>query len=962
MSSRKPVYRRPWFWLLLLLLLYTLAGFLLVPWWLQQTLPERIRTHLGWHATLDQVAFNPYAMSVEVSGLAATDANEEPVLHFDRLYVNLDLLQLLRGVVGLGTIELEQPFVRLDLLADQGLNLARDWRVHNPPPARTDGATDTAAGRPRVYVDELAIRDGNMLLRDFSRPEEASFRLQPINLTVSNIATFAQGGEGNDSHYALSAQLGEQSLQWQGSLQLWPLYSAGRLQVSRVSHATIAHFAQTYLPYTLSSGVVTASTDYELLLGDRLSLVTRNGQLSLADLQVAQPDARASLPVLAISALTAEQITFGLQERQLKVESIALDGLDANLVRQTDGGINLLAPIAPVGEAPTPAKGTDDPGAPPGGDGLDWSIGTLELANSRIRWRDEQPASPVTLLFENLNASAGQLGHRLDEPVTYRIEAGLGAGGQLQMQGQLTPQPFTLEAGLSLSQVALTPFEPYLQQRARLGVTRGLLTLDGNLDLDGQPKGLTGTFSGRSEISDLAVTLQGEQTPLLAWQSLQLEPIEYNLAPARLEIGTVTLTGPRAEVVRLSDGAHNVARIPRATPAVAASPQAATLPPAETADPMVFRIGQINLQNGALNYTDTTLSPVFSTRVHELTGSVTGLSNVKPQQGSLAMSGRVGEAGRLQMDGRLGTLGGDGESTLELALTNVSLPGFSPYAGRYLGYTIDSGKLDLGMDYTITGQRLEAGNQVTLERFTLGHPVASEQAVNAPIKLGLALLRNQAGVIQVDLPVAGNLDDPEFRVSRMVTRAFVNLLVKAASSPFSMLGSIVELGGLSADELNSVGFVAGENRLSADETRKLAVLSDALNTRDDLVLNIRGAASPEADGLALKRQRLYRQLGIAGIPADQRVQRLEQVNGDTAGLPAATGERERALVKTLTAEMSLPAEAMGKLARERAHWLQRTLINEYGVSAEQVFVLNPALDARAPAPDRVAVEFSLDVR
>ena len=174
----------------------------------------------------------------------------------------------------------------------------------------------------------------------------------------------------------------------------------------------------------------------------------------------------------------------------------------------------------------------------------------------------------------------------------------------------------------------------------------------------------------------------------------------------------------------------------------------------------------------------------------------------------------------------------------------------------YLGYGVDSGKLNLNLDYEIAGSRIDASNLVVMDRLELGSAIASDQAVNAPVKLGLALLRDSKGVIEVDLPISGDLSDPDFSVGKVVMRAFVNLLAKAAASPFSMLGSIAELAGLSGEELGKVRFIPGSIQLAEGEAEKLAALADALLDRPDLLLNIRGNVESQADGLALLRDEL----------------------------------------------------------------------------------------------------------
>ena len=537
--------------------------------------------------------------------------------------------------------------------------------------------------------------------------------------------------------------------------------------------------------------------------------------------------------------------------------------------------------------------------------------------------------------------------------------------------------PFTLEAGLSGSEVALSQFGAYINQAANLEVRNGLLSVDGNLDLDQQQDPMTGTFSGTGEVASLDLRLGDSDQPLIRWQSVRLEPLEYNVAPARLQIGTITLAGPVVNVVRESNGVHNVERIVRSSPSDQPSPDEETTS-SDDEPGFIFRIGQLMLEEGAISYTDRTLDPTFATRFDQLRGSVAGLSNVAPQQGKVSIQGRVGDVATMALDGSVGTLGTDNVSDLKLTMENVSLPMLSPYFGRYLGYSVDSGKLKLDLDYEFSGSRLDAANSVILDRLELGGPVPSDEAVSAPVKLGLALLRDRQGVIDIDLPISGDLESPDFNIGQVVMRTFVNLVAKAATSPFSMLGSIADFAGLSGEELGSVRFEAGRTELADKEDVKLEALGKALNERPDLALNVRGAVAPEADGDALRRQKLFEQLGIADeTSASARIARLEQAysdsdyvastdafRNDVAGGSAEPGEREweQALVKRLIADMELPPEALGNLATSRGVWLREQMLQEHGASENQVYLLDPVRDATADEAGTVTISFELDVR
>ncbi|WP_375172061.1 DUF748 domain-containing protein [Marinobacter sp.] len=919
------------FSLLLFVVLYGVAGFLVLPWWLERNLPEQLAERMGWQAEVEGVSVNPFILAVEAERLSAQDGDGESVLRFDRLMVDLNALQLVRGIIGFEAIRLEEPFVRLDLLESDGLNLMRDWQAHNPDSGQA-AQSDPASAPPRFYFGQIDVQGGELLLRDFRAEQPAEFRITPLDLNLNDLATWSRDEDASD--YSLQAAIGDESIEWQGQLSIAPLYSRGTISVTGVGFETLEHFLSPYLPYDLRAGQVSLSSEYELQAGDFLLLATRNGSLTFDDLALAV-DEDSEAAQLNSGTLAVEQIEFDLGARELVLGPVTLEGLELSVARNESGVIDWLAPLT-TDSAETPADDRDAGSARP----LRWSVAGIELTEGRLRWQDRQPEQAADLALEQLSLSVGELSHYLEEPVNYRLQATLASGGQLALDGQLTPLPFTLEAAVSGSEVALAAFEPYLKEAANLNLVAGTLALDGNLDLDSQTTPLTGTFSGTAEVAGLGLRLPGMSDRLVAWQTLRLAPIEYNVHPARLEIGTVTLTQPQVNVVRNADGVHNLARVVPSTSAGGA----ADAQPADAddgTDPgFIFRIEQLLLEQGALAYTDRTTEPVFTTTFDRLSGTVTGISNIQPQQGQVNISGRVGEVASVKFSGTLGALGTDDTSQLKLELNDLSLPELAPYFGRYIGYSVDSGKLDLDMDYEIAGTRLDAQNLVVMDRLQLGQKVTSDQAIDVPVALGLALLRDRDGVIEVELPISGDLSDPQFSVSRLVMRAFGNVLVKAASSPFSMMGTIADLAGLSTEELGQVSFKPGSTQLADGEADKLAALADGLLDRPDLLLSVRGGVAPEADGLALLRQEL--------------------TAGGTRALPDA--EWQQARQAYLNGERSLSPEALNNLASARGVTVRRVLQETHEVPAKQLFLLEPSRAAEVNERGEVTVQFNLNVR
>ncbi|MDO3721516.1 DUF748 domain-containing protein [Marinobacter sp. chi1] len=911
-ESRKhtPLARTLLIVLAVLVLLYAIVGFLILPWWLEKNLPEQLSERMGWQGEISQVSINPFALSVEALGLSAEDDSGEPVLGFDRLFVNLNLFQLVRGIVGFEAIQLQEPFIRLDLLEDYSVNFARDWQTHNPVvSAPEQEATDAdQAAPPRLYFGELVIDGGELLFRDFSRgtAQPAEFRITPLDLNLLDLATWRRDDSG--STYNVQAALGDDTIEWQGDLSVVPLASQGSINVSGLGYDNLKHFLAPFLPYDLRGGEISLSADYDLAGGEVFQLTTRNGEVSLQGLALAlSPDSE--LAALSTGAFTVDRITFDLARREAAIGEVSITGLDMALARNESGQIDWLVPLS-SGQAPSETSGepnAESPSAEPVASPFRWSVQGIALADSRIAWRDAMLDTPAELALEQLSLEVGNASHRLDEPIGYQLRATLASGGQFSLDGQVTPQPFTFEGAVAVSGVALEAVSPYVQQNANLRVVNGTLGLDGNLDLDGQQDPLTGTFSGTAEIADLALRLPEQEGELLTWKALRLAPIEYNVSPARLEIGTVTLTQPAVGLIRGANNALNVASIgPQGgakTGDSGAQPSAAGDTPG-----FIFRIGQLMLEEGSVAYTDRSLKPPVTTSLDRFSGSVTGLSNIKPQEGKVSLRGRIDKVADLEFAGTIGTLGSDATNDLQLTVDGLSLPQLSPYFSRRLGYHVDSGKMDLNLDYKIAGTRLDANNHVVLDKIELGQVVDSDEAVDAPVALGLAVLKDGDGVIELDLPVSGDLSDPSFSVRDVIRKTFVNLLVKAAAAPFTILGSIVDLAGFTSEELGVVNFGAGSAELSKPEQEKLAALAKGMADRPELILNIRGAVAPDVDG------------------------------------------------------SDLSPNALSNLASERAQVVRNFLAESQGVSPDRLYLLDASSNATVPDEGLVSIDLTLDAR
>ncbi|WP_417548188.1 DUF748 domain-containing protein [Marinobacter segnicrescens] len=900
---RKPAYCRWWFWLLVLALAWLVTGFGLVPLYLASAIPERVQQYLGWTADTGDVSFNPFTFTLTAEDVKAKDGDGDPVFEAGAVTLNLGFLQLIRGSLNAQQLTLDNPFLRVDLLGDGRTNLAKDWREH--------GATGSSEGdRSSVQwmLGEGVVNGGRLQLRRLSAGDENephTLTLEALGLTVTDVATTDQNEAGS---YSLQAVMGEQVLESEGTLSLSPVWSNGRLSLDNVSADTLRAWLGDHLPWSVKSGRLTFETAYQFAHDNQgIALATRDGQLSATRLELAdheQPD-----QVLASADTLAMQgVAFNLDGPELVISAVTGESLHLDAVVSRDGTLNLTRSLRGSGETSSEGDSGD-------GRGLRWSVGRLDINKSTIAWLDERPESAVRLALQNVELSLGAMTEQLEEAITYQARGELEQGGTVSANGQFTLAPLTFEGGLNLDQLMLAPFNGYLREVSELEVLEGRLNLSGNIDIDVQDDPLTGTFSGRGSISQFDGRLPDEDDSILAWRELRLDPIEYNFSPARLELGTVTLSEPELGVVQYP---HQPLNLVRFLGPASGEPAGSADSEAEGAPPLIFRLRQLDLANGEVRYTDHTPRPSFTSRLHDLEASVSGLSNITPQQGRFSLRGTLDDSGDFRADGTIATLGTDGRSEINATLEELSMPALNSYFGFYLGYRVDSGKLSGEGRYELQGTQLDATNHLVLERLELGEAVQSDAEITAPVRLGLALLRDEDNRVSLEIPVSGDLADPEFSLGPVMMRTLRASLVKAAMSPFNLLGSIADLGDYSPEELGGVAFLAGETTLVMGEYTKMESVAKALEAREEIVLTIRGVA-------------------------------LESV--DRPALEARLGEDE-----------SLPDNALESLASQRGTSLKSLLVEEYGVAEEQIFLREPEVRPGEGGEGPVTIEFELESR
>jgi hypothetical protein len=307
-------------------------------------------------------------------------------------------------------------------------------------------------------------------------------------------------------------------------------------------------------------------------------------------------------------------------------------------------------------------------------------------------------------------------------------------------------------------------------------------------------------------------------------------------------------------------------------------------------------VDQIVISNSAFNFTDRSIKPTVHLGVEQANGTIAGLSSAQLQHADINLNAKVDGVGPANISGNINPFSDKYTNHIKISVSDVDLTPTSPYAGRFAGYGISEGKLSLDLVYDFVGRSLRSKNVITLNQFNFGDPVNSAEATHLPVRLAVAILKDRDGKIVLDVPIDGSLDDPKFRISKVVTRAIVNILEKVATSPFSLLGAVFGGGG---EELGYQDFAPGSAELTPADKQKLDGMAKGLYQRPALKLEITGSVDPDGDKEGLQRARLDQMI------RDRKWQTLHQSVGTTNSVNelVLTPEEREAGLKQIYDEM-----------------------------------------------------------
>lgn len=508
------------------------------------------------------------------------------------------------------------------------------------------------------------------------------------------------------------------------------------------------------------------------------------------------------------------------------------------------------------------------------------NIGKVAIDHWSARLEDHSLKQTVVTRFEPLSMTAQNLSTAGAALAQLELKATVNGNGALAINGKLGFNPLHADLALDLKGVDILSLQPYITDQVNLLLTGANLSAKGALKLD-QTGGnaWTGSFRGDLTLGNVATVDKVSADDFLRWKSLFLGGVDLRLAPFAVAIDQIALSDFFARVIVDPSGHINLQDVVRSNPddgkslttstgngrtTAAASAHAqitASASPAEaTRHTTPVKIRKLTLQGGKVRYTDNFIKPHYTANLMNLGGLVTGLSSEPSSRASVDLHGQVNDA-PLTIAGTINPLKGDLTLDIKANVHGMELAPLSPYSGRYIGYGIEKGKLSFEVAYQIEQRKLSAQNRLILDQLTFGDKIESPVATKLPVLFAVSLLRDRNGVIDIHLPVSGSLDDPDFSVGGIIVKVILNVITKAVTEPFVLLGSL--FGG--GEEMSSLAFDPGRHAITPTGEIKLKALASALTERPALTLDITGWSAPDSDRIGLQHEAIDRKMRMLKV-------------------------------------------------------------------------------------------------
>ncbi|WOJ96157.1 DUF748 domain-containing protein [Congregibacter brevis] len=885
--------------------------------------------------------FNPFSLTLEARGVSIVEPSGHTPLGFESLEVNLSLESLWEPGIVLDKFSVEQLDIHVLRHAAGEFHFAD----------LIDGSEETESEEPTeapgITIHDLLIEAHTIRFTDETKPGPYTTVQRDFRVRTQNLTTVPE--RQSDGDLVLTGDGGGE-IRWNGEMAVAAGNSRGRVILEGIDLTPAWRYEADTLPFVVNSARLSAAFNYSVDWDGDLKATLSDSEIRLkrTDLRPADADSIPNTSVM-LEEVAVTGIAMDLAKQLVDVNAVTIDGLKISGYDE-GGDPSLLAMFgikpeqADVSSPKTAAETADSNET---ADGAPWtiSLSTFDLQNSEVAWRTSYLA-PEVMRLSPLSVAVQEVAWPATMESPYQLSLAINDNTMIKVAGLLNIESGSGSAKAEVAHWPLPWLNPLVNEQARAHIGRGDFSLQSTVSLNAfAPDKIEAAL----QIKDYSTVLDETGEEAFTFDMLSLDGIAADVPGQSLVIDSFTLQRPSGSLHIREDGVINVNGIVRGGPQddEGLNEEVEVDSDAEDAAWRV-QLSKLSLREGRLDFADASLPLPFKTLIDSVEADIKDIDTASEKPLNMEFKGSVDGYAPVVILGSGKPFADRRDAELRFTFRGMDIATMSPYSGTYAGYTLDSGTLSLDLRYALDGQTLDGDNRIVISQMELGEPVESELAIDAPLKLGIALLTDSKGIIDLSVPISGNVDSPDFSLGPIIGRAITNIIVKAVTAPFSLLAGLVG----SDDDLENIAFTPGSSALETEAQRSLEALGTALLERPQLNLRIAGGTDPIADSAALKEKLLREELGAQGINAamidgqseafinelTSRYEALSLTNrsedDDSEDIPVEPAT----MWQTLIDQRTLPKVALQDLATERAAIAKRELVTIGGVDPARIAI------------------------
>ncbi len=742
--------------------------------------------------------------------------NDETQFSLQKFGISFTPSNLFEKKLHIKEVLISEPYVKVDRLKDGSINWQSAADLEKMPKKEAAESSEESSSELEetvelrladfidLSIDQVKMENGSVVFSDLTNDLSFGTTINPANLLIKNISTTSE--KSSSLQFDLQASNGEQ-VQINSEFSLPKLSATTVIKISGINPPAYSPYYQKYLNAKFATGKVNIAANATASMEN---VVLNSSKVTLNDflLQTKGQKDIISLPLIEIVT-----DSFDLNQSKMVVDSIKLKNGGQTVVRNQDNSINLqniinlnALPKSTASKAEDKVVENAEKANP-----FTLVLNKFEIENYGISFEDHALSQGSETLFYPINLKVTDLSSAKNSGIKFDFYTQVNQAGSIKSTGTLDLAKQVVNSTVKVDKLELSKFQPYINEFTNVTLDSGTFSTDSKINLDASNlNSPVVTLTSNSSVDNFKISGQKDKKHFIGWESVKVENLNATNSPLSASIDKFHLQGQYGAIIKGEDGTLNISHIMKEKPVEETATTDKEAVVAKEFKLPQLTINEILVEDSSFKYIDQSISPIYEANLKEIKLEIGKISTVTNESADIKLNVGIDHHTELKLEGKINPLTAKPFADLAIKISDIELSSLTPYSGKYIGYEIAKGKLQLDLNYQVKDNKINATNDVLLDKLTFGESVDSDDATSLPVKFALSIITDKNNQVKLSVPISGDLNDPNFSIGGAIVTVLKNIFTKVVTSPFSFIASIYG----ATEELKTVEFTAGSATLS----------------------------------------------------------------------------------------------------------------------------------------------------